>query len=165
MHPGVTSVFALLIVDQIWCITIHQFPELQQHHEPLHHHTTPIPILKQDFQQSKEGYKYSYETANGIHAHEHGFIKNAGDKKHETLVQHGSVTYHDEHGHPITLTYVADEHGFQAQGAHLPTPPPIPEELQKGIDLHQQHFALQAHQAQIQENYGSEGYGHEGLHE
>lgn len=69
---------------------------------------------------------FSYQTANGIHAQESGFIKNKGDKNHETLIQQGSVTYHDEHGHPITLTYVADEHGFQPQGSHLPTPPPVP---------------------------------------
>lgn len=76
---------------------------------------------------------YSYETGNGIHAQESGFIKNKGDKEHEILVQQGSITYHDEHGHPITLTYIADENGFQPQGAHLPTPPPIPAEIQKAL--------------------------------
>ncbi|XP_031345708.1 endocuticle structural glycoprotein SgAbd-8-like [Photinus pyralis] len=167
MYSSASGILVISIIGQIYCITIHQFPELQQHHEPLHqHHTTPpIPILKQEFQQSKEGYKFSFETANGIHAHEHGFLKNAGDKKHESLVQHGSVTYHDEHGHPITLTYTADEHGFHPQGAHLPTPPPIPEELQKSIDLHHQQFAAQAHQAQLHPNYGGEGFGQEALHE
>ncbi|XP_023312690.1 endocuticle structural glycoprotein SgAbd-2-like [Anoplophora glabripennis] len=80
----------------------------------------------------------SYETGNGIHAQESGYIKNKGDKKHETLVQQGSITYHDEHGHPITLSYVADENGFQPQGAHLPTPPSIPEEIQKIINTHNQ---------------------------
>lgn len=83
-------------------------------------------------------YSFSYETGNGIHAQETGYIKNKGDKKHETLVQQGTITYHDEHGHPITLSYIADEHGFQPQGAHLPTPPPIPEELQKAMSEHQQ---------------------------
>lgn len=69
-------------------------------------------------------YSRRFETANGIHVQETGYIKNKGDKKHETLVQKGEITYYDEHGKPITLTYVADENGFQPQGAHLPTPPP-----------------------------------------
>nr|CAI5850706.1 unnamed protein product [Callosobruchus analis] len=83
---------------------------------------------------------FFYETGNGIHAEEAGYIKNKGDEKHETLVQHGKVTYHDEHGHPITITYVADEHGFQVQGDHLPTPPPIPKEILEGLAKHQHYL-------------------------
>lgn len=50
------------------------------------------------------------------------------------VVQQGTFTYHDEHGHPITVNYIADERGFQPQGFHLPTPPPVPEEIQKTLD-------------------------------
>lgn len=78
-------------------------------------------------------YLSSYESGNGIHAEETGYIKNKGDEKHESLVQQGTVTYHDEHGHPITLHYIADENGFRPQGEHLPTPPPIPEDIQKAM--------------------------------
>ena len=95
----------------------------------------------------------SYETGNGIHAQETGFIKNKGDKKNEILGQQGTITYHDEHGHPITLSYIADEHGFQPQGAHLPTPPPIPEEIQKALQHVQQ-------QEQYEEVEGLQDYGH-----
>ncbi|KAF2903448.1 hypothetical protein ILUMI_02736 [Ignelater luminosus] len=107
----------------------------------------------------------SYETGNGIHVQETGQVKNLGDKKHETIVKQGSVTYHDEHGHPITLTYVADEHGFQAQGAHLPTPPPIPHEIQKALQQHhqQQHTNViighqQSQQHVLQQGIGDEEY-------
>lgn len=92
---------------------------------------------------------FSYETGNGIHAQETGYVKNKGDEKHETFVQQGSVTYHDEHGHPITLNYIADENGFQPQGAHLPTPPPIPEEIQKVINAHSEEEEQQVVYGQV----------------
>lgn len=34
-----------------------------------------------------------------------------------------------------SITYTADEYGFHPQGAHLPTPPPIPPEIQRGVEL------------------------------
>lgn len=37
-------------------------------------------------------------------------------------------------GAQYTLTYTSDERGFIAQGSHLPTSPPIPEEILKVLD-------------------------------
>jgi hypothetical protein len=50
-------------------------------------------------------------------------------------VQHGSYSYTAPDGSTITVTYTADEQGFRAEGAHLPTPPPIPAEIQKSLDI------------------------------
>jgi len=76
----------------------------------------------------------SFETANGIIAEESGFLKNAGNPETEAQVAQGSSTYTSPDGQQIRLTYVADENGFQPQGAHLPTPPPIPAAIQRALD-------------------------------
>ncbi|RVE53001.1 hypothetical protein evm_002299 [Chilo suppressalis] len=46
----------------------------------------------------------------------------------------GAYSYTGDDGQIYTVTYTADENGFQAQGAHLPTPPPIPEAIAKSIE-------------------------------
>lgn len=58
-------------------------------------------------------------------------------------MQHGSYTYTAPDGSVITVTYTADEQGFRAQGAHLPTPPPIPAEIQKSLDIIYEQIRLQ----------------------
>ncbi|GAB0086818.1 endocuticle structural glycoprotein SgAbd-2 [Sergentomyia squamirostris] len=100
-----------------------------EHHQPKKH----IPIVKSEDNRHHDGsYNFNYETGNGIHAQEHGYTKNAGHK-HETQVAEGYFSYTGDDGIPIGLKYVADEHGFRAEGAHLPTPPPIPHEIQESL--------------------------------
>ncbi|XP_044739332.1 endocuticle structural glycoprotein SgAbd-8-like [Chrysoperla carnea] len=100
-----------------------------------------IPILSYSNENNGDGsYRYSYETANGIKAEEQGALKNVGSEAEAIAVQ-GGFSYTDEQGNLIQLTYTADENGFQPQGAHLPTPPPIPEAILKSI---QQNAAAQA---------------------
>lgn len=87
---------------------------------------------------------FSYETGNNIIAEETGFLKNVGIKDEEALVQHGSYQYTSPEGTVITVTYTADEGGFRPEGVHLPTPPPVPEEIQKSLDLIYEQIRLQA---------------------
>jgi hypothetical protein len=77
----------------------------------------------------------SYETGNGISAREEGFLKNAGNPETEAQVAQGQFSYTGDDGIPISLTYTADENGFVAQGAHLPTPPPIPPAIQRALEF------------------------------
>merc|ERR1719357_1374237 len=78
-----------------------------------------ILIVKQsqNHDTEKQEYSFSYETENGISVSESGVQKQIGDKPEE------AVTY--------TITWVADENGFQATGDHLPPPPPMPDHVVK----------------------------------
>lgn len=46
-----------------------------------------------------------------------------------------SYQYYAPEGELIQLKYIADEKGFQPEGEHLPTPPPIPEAIQKALEI------------------------------
>lgn len=95
-------------------------------------------IFKQDFNICQCTFIFvfaSYETGNGIAAEEQGFLKNAGQPEEEVQVAQGQYQYTDNEGNQIQLTYVADENGFQPQGEHLPTPPPIPAAIQRALDV------------------------------
>ncbi|KAE8744064.1 Cuticle Protein CPR RR-1 5 [Frankliniella occidentalis] len=99
-----------------------------------------IPIIKQDFTINEDGsYQWNYETGNGIAANEQGSVKNAGNPETEAISVQGQFSYTADDGTPIQLQYLADENGFQPQGAHLPTPPPIPEAIQRALEWNAAH--------------------------
>ncbi|KAJ8942561.1 hypothetical protein NQ318_021963 [Aromia moschata] len=80
---------------------------------------TPIPIISQESDISIDGsYRNSYETAN----------------ENETEEVQGSFQYTAPDGTPIQLSYIANENGFQPQGAHLPVPPEVPAAIQRALD-------------------------------
>lgn len=89
--------------------------------------------MRQDADVHPEGYSYSYETSNGISAQEQGRLQ--GD----AIAAQGSFQYTASDGSPIQVSYVADENGFQPQGAHLPTPPPIPDHVLKALEYIRTH--------------------------
>ncbi|XP_030385560.1 larval cuticle protein 65Ab1-like [Scaptodrosophila lebanonensis] len=84
---------------------------------------TPIndaSIIRQDSDVQPEGYKFGVETSDGTVRDEDGQLKDVGTE-HEAIVVHGSYSWVDEKtGEKFTVTYVADENGFQPQGAHIP---------------------------------------------
>lgn len=62
-----------------------------------------------------DGYKFAYETSDGTKRDEEGQLKNAGSEN-EAIAVRGSFTWKDEvSGQVYTVTFVADENGYQAQ--------------------------------------------------
>ncbi|GFG37114.1 hypothetical protein Cfor_05776 [Coptotermes formosanus] len=97
-----------------------------------------VPIIQYNNEVNYDGtYRYNYETGNGIVAQEQGYLKNVGQKDLEAQVATGSFSYTGPDGVVYTVTYTADENGFRAEGAHLPTPPPIPEAIARALNLQQ----------------------------
>lgn len=76
---------------------------------------------------------YSFETGDGIKREESGHLENAGNPEQEAQVVEGSFSYTADDGSVINLKYKADEGGFQPEGDHLPTPPPIPEAIARAL--------------------------------
>ncbi|XP_041976351.1 larval cuticle protein LCP-17-like [Aricia agestis] len=92
-----------------------------------------IPILRQDSNINPDGsFQYSFETGNNIITDANGQLKNIGAEEPALEIQ-GQVKYQSDDGTPIELTYIANENGYQPQGAHLPTPPPIPADIQRAL--------------------------------
>ncbi|XP_063626335.1 pupal cuticle protein 36a-like isoform X2 [Cydia splendana] len=84
-------------------------------------------ILRQDSQNDGETYSYAYETENGIYAEESGVATNGVEAQ-------GSYSYTGDDGQVYTVRYTADQNGFVPVGDHLPTPPPVPEEILKALE-------------------------------
>ncbi|XP_017070678.1 pupal cuticle protein Edg-78E [Drosophila eugracilis] len=83
-----------------------------------------------ELKQDDNSYNYQFETSNGIAQQEQGV---------GGYYASGSSQYYTPEGQLIQLTYTADENGFQPQGEHLPTPPPIPEAILKSLEWIRNH--------------------------
>lgn len=62
---------------------------------------------------------HSYETSDGVSRTEEAEVRNAG-LENEHLVVRGTISWYAPDGQQYTITFVADENGFQPTGDHLP---------------------------------------------
>ncbi|KAG6450251.1 pupal cuticle protein 20 [Manduca sexta] len=98
-----------------------------------------IPITSFENVNNGDGsYHFSYETGNGISAQESGAPRAPGPEGLAVTAE-GAFSYRTPDGQQIALTYTADENGFHPVGPHLPTPPPIPEEILRSIEFNRQN--------------------------
>ncbi|XP_031630548.1 endocuticle structural glycoprotein SgAbd-2-like [Contarinia nasturtii] len=117
------------------------------YYTPASHHVSgeaAAPILRSSSDIRPDGqYSYEYETGNGISVQEGG---------HASKAVHGSFSYTSPDGTPIHLTYVADEHGFRPEGAHLPVAPETPPAILRSLEY------IAAHPYKEEANYHNTGY-------
>ncbi|XP_016955715.1 larval cuticle protein 65Ag1-like [Drosophila biarmipes] len=69
-----------------------------------------------------ESYSFNFKTSDGQQGEAKGVLNNVGSD-HESLAVKGSFSYVGDDGKTYEVTYIADENGFQPQGAHLPVAP------------------------------------------
>jgi len=95
-----------------------------------------IVITRSESENNGDGtFKWASELSDGTKIEQSGYVKDGPDPEKPIQVIEGSYSYVSPDGETINLKYKADELGFQPEGAHLPTPPPVPEAIQKAIDL------------------------------
>ncbi|KAH8274301.1 hypothetical protein KR026_007797, partial [Drosophila bipectinata] len=81
-----------------------------------------IEVIRSQSDVRPDGFEYALETSDGTTKQEQGHLINAGTEN-EAIVVRGSYSFVADDGHTYTLNYIADENGFQPQGAHLPVAP------------------------------------------
>ena len=81
-----------------------------------------VAIVRMDSTQNEDGsFQYGYETSDGTSADVTGETKQIGEEV--GTVMSGSYSVVGDDGVTYTVTWTADENGFQAQGDHLPVAP------------------------------------------
>ena len=87
-----------------------------------------ITLFKSDVRA--DGFDSALETSNSIHqvasGDEHGNI-------------HGEYSYISPEGEHVSVSYVADENGYQPSSDLLPTPPPVPVAIVKALEYLRTH--------------------------
>ncbi|EDV95673.1 larval cuticle protein 65Ab1 [Drosophila grimshawi] len=75
-----------------------------------------VEIVRHDSEVGPEGYKFAVETSDGTKRGEEGHLKEADSALSIT----GSYSWVDTEGNTHTINYVADENGYQPEGADVP---------------------------------------------
>ncbi|XP_061394867.1 larval cuticle protein 65Ag1-like [Musca vetustissima] len=81
-----------------------------------------VEIVRSESEVGPESFKYVSETSDGSKTEAEGKLNYVGTEQ-EAIAVRGSYSFVADDGQTYTVTYVADENGFQPQGAHLPVAP------------------------------------------
>ncbi|XP_063855122.1 cuticle protein AMP1A-like [Scylla paramamosain] len=89
---------------------------------PGRYHSKEVPILKHDFIMEEDGrYHLEFETGNNIAVSQSGSPTDEG-----AIAKAGHFSYTAPDGTPVSLKFVANEHGFQPESDLLPVAPEFP---------------------------------------
>ncbi|CAG4974650.1 unnamed protein product [Colias eurytheme] len=92
-----------------------------------------------DFDVGVEGqYQGVEETDNIISAQAKGALNNPQAENPSQIVQ-GSAQWKTPEGEVVQFAYTADENGYQVQGSHVPTPPPVPAAIIRSLEYIRAH--------------------------
>ena len=91
-----------------------------------------VQVLKSESEVNPDSFRIGLELDNGQIQHQSGQLSGKGEEL--ALVQQGDFQWVSPEGETISLKYIADENGYQPEGAHLPVAPPIPVEIIKSIE-------------------------------
>ncbi|CAO1344620.1 unnamed protein product [Diamesa serratosioi] len=82
-----------------------------------------VQILRSEFDNiGVDGYKFAFEQSDGQKREEQAELKNVGTEN-EAISVRGSFSFVGDDGQTYTVTYIADENGFQPSAPHLPVAP------------------------------------------
>lgn len=81
-------------------------------------------------------YNYRYDSTNGISIQEAGV---------GGIANTGAIQWLSPEGILIQTSYTADANGYRAEGAHIPTPPPIPDYIIESIRFNRKEEEKRAH--------------------
>ena len=99
-----------------------------------------VRTLSQKFETDPQGnYEYQYALDNGQAVEEVGRVQAGPEPETGTISQQGSFTFVGDDGITYTVSYLADEGGFQPQAAHLPVAPP---QIKEYAELRSKHPEL-----------------------
>ncbi|CAL8102795.1 unnamed protein product [Orchesella dallaii] len=113
-----------------------------------------IVITRSENENNGDGtFRWVSELSDGTKLEQSGYVKDGPDPENPIQVIQGSFSYISPEGEQINLKYLADENGFQPEGAHLPTPPPIPEEIQRSIELALRNAGAQGAASNINQQF------------
>ncbi|XP_017070720.1 larval cuticle protein 65Ag1-like [Drosophila eugracilis] len=81
-----------------------------------------VQIVRQNSEVGTNGFSYNSETSDGQIVQAVGELKNVGSEN-EALAVRGAFSYIGPDGVPYSVTFIADENGYQPQGVHIPVAP------------------------------------------
>ena len=82
----------------------------------------PAELLRSDSTQNENGeFQYAFETSDPISVEAAGQPKQIGEDI--GIVMQGSYSFETPEGQTITITWKADENGFQPEGDAIPVAP------------------------------------------